>query len=138
MVGAELETAALGPFRVTVDAERAAAYSREVGFAPRVDGSAPLCYPAVWLTAPDIHASIARVCAETDSVPVHESQSFAYDSPLRVGESYDLSLALRREATPPRLVIEAVVAALGGEACARFETMLRLVPRGGFGAEAPA
>jgi hypothetical protein len=121
-----------------VDAERAAAYGREVGLTPRPDGSAPLCYPAIWLTAPDIHAAIARVCAEADSVPVHESQSFAYDSPLRIGQSYDLSLTLRREATPPRLVIQAVVAALGGEAMARIETMLRLVPRGGFGAEAGA
>lgn len=130
--------ATLGPFRVTVDPERAAAYGREVGVAPRADGRPPLCYPAVWLSAPDIHAAIALACAEADSVPVHESQSFAYDAPLHVGESYDLSLALRREATPPRLVIDAIVATLAGKTRARIETMLRLVPRGGFGAEAAA
>lgn len=133
-----MKAAALGPFPVMVDAERAAAYGAEAGLAPRADGCAPLCFPAVWLSAPDIRAAIARVCAEADSVPVHESQSFDYDSPLRVGESYDLSLTLRREAAPPRLVIEAVVAAPGGEVCARIETMLRLVPRGGFGEETAA
>ncbi len=66
-------------------------------------------------------------------MPVHELQSFSYDSPLVVGESYDLSVTMgarrRRRAWSSRRY----VASLGGEPCARIETMLRLVPRAGFG-----
>jgi hypothetical protein len=121
----------LGPFRLRVDPERAAAYSRETGG----DGTgAPLCYPAVWLADPALFAAVREICAALDVVPVHESQSFAYETPLVPGESYDVSVAIRREETPPRLVIDATIAAPGGAAVAKSETMLRLVPRAGLGA----
>lgn len=121
---------ALGPFRVRVEPARAAAYARETG----ADGaSVPLCYPAVWLTEPPLLAAVRAICEAQDVVPVHESQSFAYHAPLRAGESYDLAVSMRREATPPRLTLDATVAALDGAICARIETMLRLVPRKGFG-----
>ncbi len=123
------EPLALGPFRVRVDAARAAAYRRETGAPPAADDAAPLAYPAVWLSSPQIHAEIARVCGERDSVPVHESQSFDYVAPLRAGEDYALSVTLRQEETPPRLIIAATVATLSGEARASIEAMLRLVPR---------
>jgi hypothetical protein len=53
--------------------------------------------------------------------------------PLVAGESYDLRVTMSREATPPRLIMAATVATPGGESCARFETLLRLVPRAGLG-----
>src|SRR5512141_2877373 len=122
---------ALGPFRLRVDPAQAAAYSRETGG----DGSsAPLSFPAVWLTDPTLFDPVRDLCAALDVVPVHESQSFAYETPLVSGESYDVSVAMRREERPPRLVIDATIAALDGETVAKSETMLRLVPRAGFGA----
>ncbi|MGA8172688.1 MAG: hypothetical protein WB816_17895 [Methylocystis sp.] len=118
----------LPPARVRVDAARAAEFSRETGFDAGFNG-APLCYPAVWLTTPAIHGAIEQICARAESVPVHESQHFAYETPLRVGEDYDLSVSMRREEKPPRLVVEALLATLEGVPVGRFETLLRLVPR---------
>ena len=121
----------LGPFRLRVDSDRASAYARDIGD----DGaSVPLSFPAVWLTDPAMFDPVRDLCAALDVVPVHESQSFAYDAPLVSGESYDVSVTMRREETPPRLVIDAAIATLGGVQVAKSETMLRLVPRAGFGA----
>ncbi|WP_424361285.1 hypothetical protein [Methylocystis parvus] len=121
----------LGPFRLRVDPAQAVAYSRETGG----DGaSVPLSFPAVWLTDPTLFDPVRDLCAALEVVPVHESQSFSYETPLVAGESYDVSVAMRREETPPRLVIDATIAALDGKAVAKSETMLRLVPRAGFGA----
>jgi hypothetical protein len=118
----------LPALRVQVDAARAAEFARETGFDAGFDG-APSSYPALWLTAPAIHDAIAQICAQADSVPVHESQHFTYQAPLRVGVDYDLSVSMRREDKPPRLVVEAALATLDGAPVGRFEALLRLVPR---------
>lgn len=119
---------ALAPLRVAVDAERAAAYARETGLAPERD-TAPLAYPAVWLSAPQIYGAVQQICAESDSVPVHEQQRFHYDAPLRLGEDYDLHVVMRREEAPARLNVEARIVTAAGAPIARIETKLRLVPR---------
>jgi hypothetical protein len=123
--------ATLGPFRLRVDPARAAAYARETG---GNESRAPLCYPALWLTEPALFAPVRDLCEALDVVPVHEAQSFSYETPLVVGASYDVRAALRREETPPRLVIDATITTPEGRAVATSETMLRLVPRAGFGA----
>jgi hypothetical protein len=114
--------------RVRVDAARAAEFARETGFCANFDG-APSSYPALWLTAPAIHGAIMQICAQADSVPVHESQHFAYEAPLRLGADYDLAVSMRREEKPPRLIVEAVLATPDGAPVGRFETLLRLAPR---------
>jgi hypothetical protein len=118
----------LAPLRVSVDAASMAAYRRETGFEGAAD-SAPLSYPALWLTTPQIYDAIQRICAEAESVPVHEQQRFFYEAPLRPGAAYDLHVLLRRDDKPPRLLIEARVEALSGALIGRIETLLRLVPR---------
>lgn len=125
----QAEPAVLPPLRVSVDADRAAAYGRETGFC---GDAVPLAYPAVWLSASEVRDAIAKVCEEAEAVPVHESQAFSYAAPLRYGEDYELAVALRREETPPRLILDATVTTLSGEAVARIETMLRIVPRAGL------
>jgi len=119
----------LGPFRVAVEQEREAAFRREIGFASRDDGVAPASFPAVWLCSPEIHAIISRELEGEDAIPIHESQSFSYVGPLMVGESYEMSVVLRREQTPRRLIVDAMVATLAGEPRLQIETMLRIVPR---------
>ncbi|MBM3576156.1 MAG: hypothetical protein FJX40_00540 [Alphaproteobacteria bacterium] len=121
---------ALGPFRLRVDPARAAAYARETGGDVE---TVPLAYPAIWLAEPSLFSVVRDLCDDLDVVPVHESQSFSYDAPLVAGESYDFSVTVSREETPPRLTMVATVATSDGETCARVETMLRLVPRAGFG-----
>ncbi len=128
---------ALGPLRVRVDPARAAEFAREIGFASSSD-KAPLSYPAVWLSEPQIRAAIERLCAEADSLPLHESQRFAYDAPLQVGVDYDLLVSIRREENPPRLAIEARLATLDDAPVGRIETLLRLAPRSALLGDAKA
>ncbi len=119
----------IGPLRLTVDPVRAAAYAREIG----ADGArVPLAYPAVWLSEPALSKIISDVCETLAVVPVHESQSFAYERSLTAGESYDVTVMLRREETPPRLIADALIAAIDGAQVGKIETMLRLVPRAAF------
>jgi len=94
-----------------VDAARAAEFAREPGSTRA--STARLRAIRRWLTAPAIHDAIAQICAQADSVPVHESQHFTYQAPLRVGVDYDLSSRCGR-GQPPRLVVEAALATLDG------------------------
>jgi hypothetical protein len=122
----------LGPFRFRVDPERAAAFAREIGD----DGaSVPLSYPAVWIADPRLFDPVRALCAAEGVVPVHESQSFSFAAPLRAGVDYDVTVALRRDETPPRLILDATIA-VEGAAIAKSETMLRLVPQASFGGAA--
>ncbi len=127
---------AIGPLRLTVDPVRAMAYAREIG---ADDGRVPLAYPAVWLSEPALSKVVSDVCETLAVVPVHESQAFAYERSLTAGESYDVTVTLRREETPPRLIADALITTTDGAPVGRIETMLRLVPRAAFekGAEAP-
>jgi hypothetical protein len=119
----------IGPLRLTVDPDRARAYARETGG----DGpGVPLGYPAVWLMEPGLAEAVNGICAALDVVPVHESQAFAYEAPLIAGDSYDVTVTLRCEETPPRLIADATIVTTAGAPAARIETMLRLVPRAGF------
>jgi len=119
----------IGPLRVTVDPARASAYAREIG----ADGArVPLAYPAVWLSEPALSKIVSDICEKLAVVPVHESQAFAYDRSLIAGESYDVTVALRREETPPRLIADALIATTAGAPVGKIETMLRLVPRDAF------
>lgn len=119
---------AIGPLRVRVDPARAEAFARETGF-PAASGRTPLSYAAIWLTEPRLREAIARLCAETDSVPLHETQRFEYEAPLRADLDYALSISIRREEAPPRLAIGARLATLDDVTVGRFETLLRLAPR---------
>lgn len=127
------EAKVLGPFRFAVDPARAAAFAREIGAdAARV----PLSYPAVWIADPKIFDPVRDLCASEDVVPVHESQSFSFAAPLQAGAEYDVRVTLRREETPPRLILDSEIIDASGALAAKSETMLRLVPRAGFGAAA--
>lgn len=119
----------LGPFRVVADEEHVARYRRETGFAETLEKIVPAAFPAVWMTTPQISAAIRAALDGENALPVHESQNFRYFAPLRVGESYDLTVSLRREASPPRLVLNACLATRAGEARLHAETLLRIVPR---------
>lgn len=119
----------LGPIRVRVDEERAARLRRETGFAETAASVVPAAYPAVWMTSAEVGGALRDALAGEDAVPVHESQSFHYFAPLRVGEDYDLTVAITRESAPLRLVVNATVAAEDGAVRLRAEALLRIVPR---------
>jgi len=116
------------PMEVVVDAALAQRFARETGVPPEGD-AAPIAYPAIWLAQSRLRDRIAQICAETDALPVHESQRFAYEAPLRLGVRYLLAVAARRETKPSRLVLDATLSDVQGGAVGRFETVLRLVSR---------
>jgi len=116
------------PREVVVDAAAAEIFARETGVGLEGD-RAPIAYPAVWLAQPRLRDAIAQICAEADALPVHESQRFAYETPLRQGVRYVLAVAGRREAKPSRLVLDATLCDDAGAVVGRFETVLRLVSR---------
>jgi hypothetical protein len=116
------------PMEAVVDAGLAEDFARETGV--RLEGdAAPLAYPALWLAQPRLRDQIAQICAEANALPVHESQRFDYAAPLRQGVRYLFAIAARREAEPSRLVLDATLSDLQGEAVGRVETVLRLVSR---------
>ena len=119
----------IGPLRLTVDPARASAYAREIG---ANDARVPLAYPAVWLSEPALSEIVSDVCERLAVVPVHESQAFAYERALTAGESYDVTVTLRREETPTRLIADAQIVTTAGAPVGKIETMLRLVPRDAF------
>lgn len=119
----------IGPLRLTVDAARARAYAHDIG---AKDDRVPLAYPAVWLTEPALSNVVSDVCETLAVVPVHESQAFVYERPLIADESYDVTVTLRREETPPRLIADALIATTSGAPVGKIEAMLRLVPRDAF------
>jgi hypothetical protein len=116
------------PTEVFVDAAVAERYARETGVELQGD-RAPLAYPAVWLAEPRLRERIAQICAEADALPVHESQRFTYETPLRHGARYQLAITARREAKPSRLVLDATLSDSAGAILGRVETVLRLVAR---------
>ena len=116
--------AAIGSFAVSADAAELAAFRR----AARLDGAGetlPFTWPIRWMARPDIRAALAALLPEPDLVPFHESQTFDYAVPLRIGVSYTLAVSARRDSAPERLVVEVLLSAEGTRV-ATIETMLRL------------
>lgn len=121
--------APLGPYRFLADPAQAAAYARETGGCGQ---SVPLCYVAAWLSEPAVRNVITEYCVAEGALPMHESQTFVYETPLQAGESYDVTVRFFREITPPRLILDATIATLAGAEAARVETVMRIVPREKF------
>ncbi|GAC1328704.1 MAG: hypothetical protein NVSMB26_04300 [Beijerinckiaceae bacterium] len=114
--------ARLGPFVVRAEAASVDAYRHMIGGHGR---GVPAAFPICWLGRPDIRAAIETACG--GRLPVHEGQSFDYERGLAVEGEYRLSLTLRREVSPPRLVLDGEVATAAGERCLTIATLLRLV-----------
>ncbi len=115
----------LGVFPVRGTASEADAFRLAIGQPP--GGAAlPLTFPMRWLAARDIRVALAALVGHGEVVLVHEGQNFSFERPLLVGEPYDLTLSVRREQSPERLILQGVIAS-GEEPCARLETTLRLV-----------
>jgi hypothetical protein len=113
--------------RILVKTEGAevAAFQRETG-AP-IDGFVPVTYPFCWLTLPVVRSLIGSMIGE-HFLPVHEEQTFELQRNLELDAEYHLAVELRREAEPPRLIVEAAISTPRGETCGRFETILRIIP----------
>lgn len=117
----------LPPIQVRTGAGEVAGFLRETGGAGTL-GFVPVTFPARWLALPAIRGLILQMIGGQGFLPVHEAQSFAYEHELLIETDYVLAVEARRTAKPPRLTLKMAVSTGQGEICARFETVLRIVP----------
>jgi hypothetical protein len=127
---------------VRTDAESVAAFKRAAGacaakgaWGDAASGAAaepavPLTYPFCWLSMQEVRPTLERMIGRPAYLPVHEAQNFDYERPLALGADYRLAFSFRRANEPRRLIVNVKISTLQGQSCARFETILRLVPTG--------
>ena len=116
-----------GPFEVSTDNATVSAFARFVGAA---GGHPPATFPIVWLSHPSFKAAL-RAALGPGFLPVHESQSFHYERPLKLDGRYVLSGVARREFGPDRLVVVADAVGPDGRVALTLRTVLRIVAVGG-------
>jgi hypothetical protein len=121
------EEVVLGPFEVAAGAADIAAFAAAVG-GPATEP--PPTFPVAWLSSPEMKAAL-RAAVGPDHLPVHESQSFDYARPLRVGAAYRLTAVARREGAPERLTVDVDVVETTGAPVVTMRAVLRLVPLAG-------
>ena len=120
---------------VRTDPERVAAFQAATsgpagegqGLAPD-EPAVPLTYPFCWITLPEVRPMLERMIGGACFLPIHEAQTFDYRRSLALDAEYRVAFSLERKAGPERLIVNAAVSTPGGETCATFETVLRLVP----------
>ncbi|MDE2362065.1 MAG: hypothetical protein KGM42_05245 [Hyphomicrobiales bacterium] len=114
----------LGPIEAAADPAEIAAFRAALGStAPEP----PPTYPIVWLARPALRAALDRALGGR-FLPIHESQSFDYERPLKAGGRYVLTGVARRESAPDRLILTAEAQeADGGAMAVRLRSVLRLV-----------
>jgi hypothetical protein len=116
----------LDPVAVRASAGEIEAF-RRASFASEYGPAVPHTFPIRWVTLPEITNAIREMIAGDQWLPIHEAQNFEYRRPLEVDKAYRLTVDLRREANPPRLVIRGLVSTEANELCVSFETTLRIV-----------
>jgi hypothetical protein len=122
----EVAPVRLAAITVRTEPDDVAGFSRETGAIGTGD-FVPLTFPFRWLALPAIRVAILQSIGGEGFLPVHEAQSFAYESSLRIDTAYVLAVEIESRAKPPRLIVTMAVSTMEGEICARLETMLRIV-----------
>lgn len=120
----------LGSFHMRAERPEVEAFAAATGLEAGDGVRLPLTFPMRWLVRPEVRAALLSLLPGGHIIPVHESQSFSYERPLHCDETYVLSLSAHRMGDPDRLVVEGTIDDLGGAACGRIETILRLFPVG--------
>lgn len=120
----------LGPIAVRTDSATVSKFQLASG-AELLPGMVPLIFPIRWLALPEVRARLLDAVGARDTVPVHESQSFTTTRRLELDRDYLLSVEIARRSQPDRLTLQGTVSTPEGNACVRFETILRLVGLGG-------
>ncbi len=87
---------ALGTFVVRATAAEAAAFQRETGGTGQ---GVPFTFPVRWLARPDFQAIAVDMIGDASWVPIHESQSFDYRTPLASDTDYEMAVTMKRESS---------------------------------------
>lgn len=128
MTASDAGSQRVGPLRLRANADEVAAFCRITGWSTAASNFLPATMPIKWLTAAPVRAALLEMAGASATVPVHESQSFAYDKRLLVAHDYDMTVTLTRLHVPERVKLDAVICDAGAtQALANIETILRLV-----------
>lgn len=111
---------------VRTDSCEVAAFLRETA-GVETSGFVPLTFPFRWLALPAIRGAILQMTGGEGFLPVHESQSFAYERSLSVDADYVLDVEIHPAGKPARLILKMAVLTGQEEICVRLETVLRIV-----------
>lgn len=130
MTGAPSDAAeeiVLGPFEVAAGPEAVAAFGAATG----ASGDRPAAtFPIVWLSLPPLKQAL-NAAVGPGRLPVHESQSFDYERPLRPGETLALAGVARSERSPERLVVSVEAKGEDGRVALSMKSVLRVVALAG-------
>lgn len=136
MIAADLDAAARDAgagarleLSVRTEAARVGAFAAATGALGPDAPAVPLAFPFCWMTAREVRPTLERMIGDPALLPIHEAQSFDYARALALDADYRLVLTFARTAAPERLTVNAAITVPDGAPCARFETVLRLVPR---------
>lgn len=116
---------ALGPFAVRAATAEAAAFAHETG---GNDGAVPFTFPVRWLARPEFQAVATELIGNDRWVPIHESQSFDYRASLAVDTDYVMTVTMKREVEPSRIILVAQIGPAGEVPRLDMEMILRIVP----------
>jgi hypothetical protein len=119
------DTVSIGPLKVHADPAEVEAFAQEISGGATEEGL-PFTFPIRWFTHPDIRAAGERLGGSDPWVPIHESQSFDYERPLKIGVDYTMVVEMHREMEPARLILRAEIG--DGAPCLRTEMILRIIP----------
>ena len=114
----------LGTFTVRATAAEAAAFARETG---NPEQGVPFTFPVRWLARPDFLAAAVEMIGDANWVPIHESQSFDYRAPLAVDKDYAMTVTMKRETEPSRIILLAGIGPVAGAPLLDMEMVLRIV-----------
>jgi hypothetical protein len=116
----------LAAIEVRTEPGEVAGFLRETGGIGTGD-FVPLTFPFRWLALPAIRGLILQLTGGEGFLPVHESQSFAYEKSLHIDTRYVLDVEIEASEKPPRLILKMAVSNGDREICVRLETVLRIV-----------
>ncbi len=116
---------ALGTFVVRATAAEAEAFRRETGGTGQ---GVPFTFPVRWLARADFHAVAVEMIGDANWVPIHESQSFDYRTPLAPDTDYKMAVTMKREIEPSRIVLIAQIGRPDEASYLTMEMILRIIP----------
>ncbi len=123
------EEIVLGPFEVAARPDRIEAFRSATGGS---GAAVPATFPIVWLSLPALNEAL-KAAVGPGRLPVHETQSFDYERPLKPGETFVLAGVARREPSPERLVVSVEARGADGHIALTMKSVLRVVAVAGVG-----
>jgi hypothetical protein len=120
----------IGPIEVTADAAEADAFRRATSVVAGAGDELPFTFPMRWLAHGEIRAAAARVIGDATGeqiLALHESQTFDYAAPLKIGETYRLTVKMRRSPEAQQIIMDAEIGPNAELTHLRMEMILRLV-----------